>query len=245
VRRSACSALAGALIAMMATACAPSIRPDVPDSGAAGADSDGGAPPGKVEVEDNGDGSATVTVNATDPESWVYLDLAEVALVEPADPGASADWDLGLQRFHFALDGGVSGAGQGALVVVDGAELTDVSDVPTEGWVTDAPDDADEDTLPEWAFETAEGGWYDYDDATHVLTPKPRVYVVRGADGDPFALRIDAYYNSAGSPAWPTFTVKPLAATPATPGGASAIHSGARRFHAPPRHPAPSLSPRL
>lgn len=192
-------------------ACAGDIRPDDfredPDPGT-GLD---GGPVGKVRVVDNGNGTSSLTVDARDMEGWVYIDLAALDLREPADPATSSDWDLGLQRFHYALDGGVSGTGQGALVVMDGAALADVSEAPADGWVTDQPDDAvDEDALPEYAFETAEGGWYDYDDQSHVLTPKERVYVILGADGTPFAVQIDAYYDDAGSPGWPSFTVKPL-----------------------------------
>jgi len=202
VRRTSVIIRAVFITAAMSAACAGDIRPDNPD---------GGGPTAKLAVESNGDGTNTVTVNATDAVSWVYLDLAELALVEPTDPATSADWDLGLQRFHYALDGGVSGRGQGELVVLDGASLLDVNDAPTDGWVTDQPDDPeDTDELPEYAFEAAEGGWYDYDSTTHVLSPKSRVYVVRGADGSPFALRILSYYDDLGSAAWPKFTVKPL-----------------------------------
>jgi hypothetical protein len=195
---------AAALAAAAFSACTADIRPE--DFGV------DAAPLGKVNVTPNGDGTQTVLVDARNYEEWVYVDLTEVALREPADPLTSADWDLGLQRFHYALDGGVSGAGQGALIVIDGAEMADVSEAPADGWVTDEPDDeVDADLLPEYAFETAEGGWYDYDDVTHALGPKPRVYIVRGGAGALFALRIDDYYSViTGSAAWPRFTVKPL-----------------------------------
>lgn len=210
---------AAGLALALTTACAGDIRPD--DFGFVAGEVDASpvqpgedaAPPRKVEVADNGDGTSTVTVNATSVTKWIYLDLTELAQVEPAEPATSADWDLGLQRFHYALDGGVSGAGEGSLVVIDGAALADVNEAPADGWVTDEPDSTDdEDALPEYAFESVEGGWYDYDPKNHQLTPKPRVYVVRGGGGELFALRIDAYYDGAGSPAWPSFTVKPLPA---------------------------------
>jgi hypothetical protein len=204
VRRSSFTAQAVVISATLAAACAGDIRPDRPD-GAPGPDS-------KVQVIDNGDGTTTVTVDATDLDSWVYIDLGRVELVEPADPASSSEWDLALQRFHYALNGGASGSGMGELAVVDGALLDDVGGEPEDGWFTDEPDDPeDEDDLPEFAFETAEGGWYDYNDITHVLTPKSRVYVVRGGTGEPFALRIEAYYSAADAAAWPKFTVKPLA----------------------------------
>ncbi|HKE18933.1 MAG TPA: HmuY family protein [Kofleriaceae bacterium] len=210
-------ALAAAVLAL--SACAGDIRPDSFGEGQGDVDAssataaDGAAPAGPVAVVDNGDGTWAVTVNATSVTNWVYLDLGDLVQVQPADPPTSADWDLGLQRFHYALDGGVSGAGQGEVAIVDGATLADVTSAPADGWATDLPDDdVDQDTLPEYAFENAGGAWYDYDPETHVLTPKQRVYVVRGAAGDLFALGIEAYYNDAGSPAWPRFAIKPLAA---------------------------------
>jgi HmuY protein len=213
-RMSRCHLSLAALAAVVG--CAADIRPEGfgADSGTGPGVGPDAGPTETVTVVENADGSSTVRVNATDLEAWVYLDLSELAQMEPADPATSADWDLALQRFHYALDGGVSGAGQGALIVVDGAELADVSAAPAEEWVTDLPDDAvDEDVLPEYAFETAEEGWYDYDPASHRLSPKQRVYVVRGGAGALFALRIDTYYNGPGTPGWPKFTVKPLAAS--------------------------------
>lgn len=196
---------------VMASACAGTICPYETNEDDECLEPEGETGPQEnFEVVSNPDGSSTVTVNAGSATAWVYLDLGELAVMEPADPANSADWDLGLQRFHYALDGGVSGLGLGALVVVDGTELDDVTEVPEEGWVTDEADDPeDEDALPEYAFETAEGGWYDYNPMNHVLTPKPRLYVVRGAEGEAYALRIDSYYNN-GNSAWPKFTIKPL-----------------------------------
>jgi hypothetical protein len=202
-----------ALLALMAAAgCADDIRPgdDEPDAGS-NPDPVDAAPPGKVTVTENGDGTSTLLVDATDLEAWIYLDLATFDVLEPEDPATSTDWDLGLQRFHYSLNGGESGSGEGELVVVDGAALADVTLAPAEGWVTDAPDDeVDEDSLPEYAFETAEGGWFDYNPETHVLSAKQRVYVMRGGAGDLFAVQIQDYYDDAGSPAWLLFSVKPL-----------------------------------
>jgi HmuY protein len=221
---------ANAALALVLAGCAEDIRPDEDEDDQAaeddgeddgddqGVEADAGETPapdatvdGPIRVVDNGDGTATITVDATDEEKWVYVDLGELAHVEPADPATSADWDLGMQRFHFALDGGISGAGEGELAVADGAALADVTEAPADGWSTDAADDPkDEDALPELAFETAADGWYDYNFMSHVLSPKERVYAVRGGAGDLFAMQIEAYYDDAGSPAWLRFTVKPL-----------------------------------
>jgi hypothetical protein len=200
MKRSALAAF-GLAGAMLGCACADSIEPDVVDAGPG---------VGKVRVADNGDGSHTVRVNATDPEVWVYVSLAQLRLMELEDPGESVEWDLAFQRFHYALNGGVSGSGEGELSLVEGAFLFDVNLAPEDGWSTDQPDDADENSIPEYAFETAGEGWYEYDGSGHILTPKRRVYVVRGGDGDLFAIQILSYYSEAGSSGWPRFTVKPL-----------------------------------
>lgn len=43
------------------------------------------------------------------------------------------------------------------------------------------------------------GAWYDYDFMTHVLTPKPVVYVVRTVEGNAFKLEVQGYYDEAGT----------------------------------------------
>ena len=192
-----------ALASAMLAACADSIEPDVVDGGAVAG--------GKVRVADNEDGSHTVLVNATDPEEWIYVSLGQLRHMEPEEPGTSVEWDLALQRFHYALNGGVTGSGLGELSIVEDAFLFDVNLAPESGWSTDAPDStADENALPDYAFETAGDGWYEYDGTGHILTPKRRVYVVRGAEGDLFAIQILSYYSDVGSSGWPKFTVKPL-----------------------------------
>lgn len=202
MNRSALATLALAS-AMLTTACAASIEPDVVDGGP--------EPGGKVRVADNEDGSHTVQVNATDPEEWIYISLDQLRLMELDEPGTSVEWDLALQRFHYALNGGVSGSGLGELSIVEDALLFDVNLAPESGWSTDAPDStADENALPDYAFETAGDGWYDYEGTSHILTPKRRVYVVRGAEGELFAIQILSYYSDVGSSGWPKFTVKPL-----------------------------------
>ena len=46
--------------------------------------------------------------------------------------------------------------------------------------------------------------WYAYDVTTHVLTPKPRVFVVRTTDGNLVKVAIERYYDGAGGSGHPT-----------------------------------------
>ena len=55
----------------------------------------------------------TVSINASDYDRWVYLDLDTSAEVEPETPSDNPVWDLRLQRFKIQTNGGVSGTGGG------------------------------------------------------------------------------------------------------------------------------------
>ncbi len=159
-----------------------------------GAEANGDGDPGEagpVEHSELGGGVTLTVVDATDAEAWVYLDLDTRAAPEP-DPG----WELGFRRFEIIVNGGISGAEGVEVAILDGAEFEALSAAPDDAvWISDAPDGDDEDEDPDLAFVD----WYDYDIATHVLTPKDRVYLVRGTEGVIFKLQISSYYSEAGS----------------------------------------------
>jgi hypothetical protein len=90
--------------------------------------------------------------------------------------------------------------------VLDGVELDDITAIPNGTWVTDAPDGDEHGTDPDYVT----AGWYDYDFATHVLTPRAIVYVVKSVEGNAFALQIVEYYDDAGTSGWLQMRWKPL-----------------------------------
>ena len=51
---------------------------------------------------------------------------------------------------------------------------------------------------PDYAFEQGDG-WYAYDVASHVLTPRPLVWVVRTGDATAVKVAIEDYYDDVGS----------------------------------------------
>lgn len=160
------------------------------------------APTPDEAVIDNGDGTWSLTVDASAAE--LHIDLGDGSAVAP-DGG----WDLSFTRFEIGVNGGEGGDGEGAAVWIAGATLASVDVAPAEGWVQDAPDDDDDDTL----LQRAMGDWYDYDAQTHVLTPKAGVYALRGAAARAYyAVRIDSYYDAAGTSGVITFTWREIAA---------------------------------
>jgi|RhiMetdeSRZDD1v2_1073273.scaffolds.fasta_scaffold377002_2 hypothetical protein len=168
----------GALFAV--PGCAEDIAPQgAPD---AGAPTDEEPPPTTVR---NADGSYTTRIDASSATAWAWLDLATGALT-----GADDAWDLAAQRFHLRL-------GAGAAVAPIAADFAAVTEAPDAGWRTDAPD-ADGNGRDELAFER-DGGWYTYDPATHVLTPRPLVWAVRMEDSHAIKLVVESYYDEAGT----------------------------------------------
>src|SRR5690606_39264669 len=105
----------------------------------------------------------------------VHLDLETGEAVAPGEGDLSfSKWDIGVAE-------GVT------TVVLDGATFDDVEDAPAEGYAADAE-----------AFN-GEDAWYSYDPVTHELTPKPRVYVLRTAEGNHFKIAMLSYVDDEGA----------------------------------------------
>jgi hypothetical protein len=146
----------------------------------------------RVEHDELGGGVVRTTVDASDEQAWVYLDLDSKAALAEGVVG----WDLGFRRFEIILNGGINGDEGVELAFIDGVDFETLTELPDDlTWITDAADGDDENMDPDLAFFD----WYDYDIATHVLTPKDRVYLVRSSDGALFKLQIANYYSEAGS----------------------------------------------
>lgn len=182
--------------------CAGDIRPS--DFQLDGPPSDVFTATGPVTTFPNADGTFTTIVNATSATEWTHLDFDTRAEATEAGP-----WEVRYQRFHMSVNGGVTGATGVEIAPVTGRLFDEVTAAPAGGWLTDAPDGDDPDTIPDYAFEQGDG-WYDYDFERHVLTPRPIVWVVRSPGGATVKLRLDRYYDAVGTPGWITLRWKPL-----------------------------------
>ncbi|MBC8071111.1 MAG: HmuY family protein [Deltaproteobacteria bacterium] len=175
---------------------------------ALGDDDSGGDGEGGSQVENVPEGRVVrTTVDATDAMRWIWFDFQTRAQVDVADPLHSEAWDLGFSRYSIAINGGVSGEGGMEAVVLEDTTLDAVTAVPEGPWITDAADSDDQGDDPDYAL----AGWYDYDFATHMLSARPTVYVVRSVEGEPYALSVVDYYDEAGSSGWMQLRWKPLA----------------------------------
>jgi hypothetical protein len=132
----------------------------------------------------------------------VYLDLRSGSTIEVADPATSGAWDVALSRTRIATNGGTSGAGAGAAADPGLASLALIT-AATGTFVVDAPL-----AVPgppgsgTYSGNPALAGWYDYDAATHAVSPKPKAYVIRTADGGFAKLAITAYQSGTYTIDW-------------------------------------------
>ena len=117
----------------------------------------------------------TLTVDASDPDRWRYVDLRRGAILPPGQP---RDWQLAVRLFHVV-------AAERAANLREVA-FEQVSRTPDTGYVA-----------TRFAGDTSNaaiGKWYRYGMLTHLLETKHDVYVLKGSDGRAAKVQILSYY---------------------------------------------------
>lgn len=146
------------------------------------------APPPVVTVED-------LDARGED-EHFTFYSLRENRVVPVAD-SASTEWDLAFKATTVLVNGGTSGPGMGGAVVLEDTAFAAVTEAPpAEAFAVDRGTDRTETAIPGGAGN----GWYAYDFATGVISPRPVVLVVRTADGRYAKVAIESYYRGAPGP---------------------------------------------
>lgn len=199
-------------------ACQPTLEPAGNDAGppvdAFFESADGALPPtsGSFTHTRRADGTLETLADASSTTDWQYLDLETGLAVTPADPAAERTWDLAFQRFAILSNGGASGGGGGLVARIEGSSFEAITRAPEDGWIADAVDGpVDRDEVNDSAFTNGTNDWYDYDVATHALTPRTDVaYVVRTPEAHYFKVQVLGYYDGAGSPGFLRFVWAPV-----------------------------------
>ncbi|WP_394843037.1 HmuY family protein [Pendulispora brunnea] len=137
---------------------------------------------------------------STNPRIYLKLASTKVAVTDKS-AGASADWDLALKRDVIFTNSGDGGKGQGSALFLADKPFDEVTVADTQGKTFDTENFFDDNCTPKrdefGSVKTTFSGWYDYNDATHVLTPKEGTFLVRTAAGAFFKLQILSYYSTA------------------------------------------------
>ena len=139
-------------------------------------------------------GPVVYTVDASAEGEWKFFDFSKGSVVPSPGPG---EWDVAFRRFNVISNGGEGFAGRAGALDLGEVDFGAVAEVPQEGY---QPTVAGRDTINE-VFQ----GWYDYGFTTHLLSPKPRVYAVRTADGRYAKLEFLSYYCPGAQPGCLTF----------------------------------------
>ena len=132
----------------------------------------------------------TFTIDATNREAWTYFSFATGDVIEVEDAENSDAWDIGFQRTHVKLNGGISGPGMGSAVMLTETTFEAVTEAPADGYREDT-----EDTLA--IVPQSEKGWYIYTGPpTHWILPlEGRVFVIKAADGTFAKVQFVGYYK--------------------------------------------------
>ena len=137
---------------------------------------------------------------------FIYISFKDGSRVDLDDFAAkkSTAWDLALKRTVIRVNGGDSGAGKGAVAIISGKTLDQVTAVPAaSSFETDdflnASCTIKRNAINNiWtAFGGSSGLWYDYSSGSHAVKPKAATYVLRRAGGEHVKLVIDSFYNSS------------------------------------------------
>jgi hypothetical protein len=127
-----------------------------------------------VNWERTGD---TLTIDATDGDSWRHVSLARGRAL---DIGDTIPWEIAIQRYR--------------VITPTGLAIADLGDVPFDG--AHVPSDArfvptKDGQHPENA---AIDHWYRYNLLTHLLEPNGHVFAIRSATGTLYKVAIVSYY---------------------------------------------------
>lgn len=147
-------------------------------------------PPHPVEVGDTLVGPIVWTIDARSSEQWTFFDFSRGSTVQRPGP---TDWDLAVRRFRIIANGGPGFAGDGAIIDLGEVPFDSVREAPASGWIESVGQRMD-------SANTAIGKWYAYGFTSHLLTPRPRVWAVRTADGRYAKLEILGYYCPGADP---------------------------------------------
>lgn len=153
--------------------------------------------PSPVEPRPAGDtlvGPEQVTVDARDPGRWRYFSFANGSVIESPGP---FDWDIAFRRFQVIANGGTGFAGVAGILDLGDVPFDSVRLLPDTGYVTT--------TVRSDSVNSAVQRWYAYSFLSHLLSPKPRTYAVRTADGRYAILRFVGYYCPGAQPGCVTF----------------------------------------
>jgi len=136
----------------------------------------------------------------------IYFNL-ETGLEVPASEANTKNWDISFKRIEIRLNGGISGPGNAAAVVITDQSYDGIETAPEDGYIKDGegPNDVSGLDLPN---KLAFTNWFDYSNEQHSVLPKDQVYVIRTANNKYAKLEILSYYSESSPPISASYSFK-------------------------------------
>ncbi len=153
-------------------------------------------PPNPAEVGERLVGPVIYTLDSRALDRWTFFDFSRGSVVEVPHQ-FTLEWDLAFQRHKIIANGGATNPrGKGAILNLGEVAFEAITEAPAEGYIADTIA-----AIHAEGIETenlALKAWYRYNFLTHLLRPKPNLYVIRTADGKSAKMRILSYYCEGG-----------------------------------------------
>lgn len=131
----------------------------------------------------------------------LYLNLETVTKVQVTDKTAASStaWDLSLKRSVIFTNDGAGGSGMGGASFLKNTDFSTVTSAAGATLATEKFFDSDCNAVLDeiGSVKTTLSEWYDYDASTHVLTPHPGTFLVRGGTGKLYKVEILSYYATS------------------------------------------------
>lgn len=151
------------------------------------------------------------TVDATSFATWSYFSFEEGKVVEVSDYAHDETWDMGFHRTDVRLNGGASGKGRGAGLETTTTKLSDITSVPSEGFVEDVMNDEIVVAMPP-KYETqpmneeiSKWASLDMSSMPPIVSLSGKVYIVRTAKGKYAKVKFIDFTNDKGKNGYVTF----------------------------------------
>lgn len=131
--------------------------------------------------------------------AFTYYNLRLGTEVEPDDPSASLDWDLGFSGTRLRTNGGTSGPGDGGAAGPIDMPLEMITDVPGS-FEADAMIADPENPGADYSGNPVLAGWYDGTQTS--TTPKDTAFVIKTADGSYAKLKVTGWNDGTFDLDW-------------------------------------------
>lgn len=117
--------------------------------------------------------TTTLLADAENTGNFVYFSFEKNGTV-PASEKNTKNWDFGLRLTTFLTNSGISGPGEGGVIVQSGV-FDDIKEAPATGYKTD---------VAAGDLAIKDGEWYDYNPVTRSFAPKAGiVFLFRTGNG--------------------------------------------------------------